>query len=162
MTSPSASSNHPRRRHALHLIALFEALKGVLALAAATGLKFLGPTPLQRSISFVIQHFDLDPDNGPLPSLLKLVDPSGVQFAVVFLILYAALRFGEAWGLWQMRAWASVLGCVSAAIYLPIDIYAVVCHPGWTAWTVLIINIAVVLFLVQDLRARRTKIPQQP
>ena len=160
MISSATSSNQPRRRQALHLIAYFEALKGLLALAGAGGLGYLGPDPLRRSIASVIERFELDPDHGPLPSLLRLLDPSMVRLAAVFLVIYAGLRIWEAWGLWRMRAWASVLGCFSAAIYLPIDIYAVVHHPGWTSWLVLVINIAVVIFLVLDLRARRSKTGQ--
>ena len=155
MITPVQSQQDPRRRNALHLIALFEALKGLLAVVAASGLGFLGPEPVQRSISFVIQRFELDPNHGPLPSLLRLINPSAVRLVAVLLLIYAALRFWETWGLWRMRAWASILGCVSVAIYLPIDIFAVIRHPGWTAWLVLAFNLFVIFYLLHDLRARK-------
>ena len=50
-----------------------------------------------------------------------------------------------------------MLGCVSAAIYLPFDIYAIVRHPGWAAWAVLAINLAVVGILARDLIRRRRR-----
>ena len=70
--------------------------------------------------------------------------------AVVF--AYGVLRLLEAWGLWRAKAWASWLGCISAAIYLPLDVYALYRHPGWTSWAVLAVNLIVVAVLARDLR----------
>ena len=37
------------------------------------------------------------------------------------------------WGLWRAKAWASWLGCIAAALYLPFDIYALATHRHWLA-----------------------------
>lgn len=73
------------------------------------------------------------------------------------MLAYGLLHVVEAWGLWRAKAWASVLGCLSAAIYLPFDIYAIARHPGWTAWAVLAINLLVVGVLARDLVRRRRR-----
>ena len=57
----------------------------------------------------------------------------------------------EAWGLWRVKAWASWLGCISAAIYLPLDVYALFRHPGWLSSIVLVVNLIVVAVLARDL-----------
>jgi len=71
------------------------------------------------------------------------------------MLAYGVLHLVEAWGLWRARAWASWLGCISASLYLPFDGYAIVHHPGWAAWAVLVVNLVVVFVLARDLFRRR-------
>lgn len=145
----------PHRHPGLHVIALLEASKAMLALLAATGLEILGPQPLRDGVNALIRRFSLDPDHGTLPSLLNTISPDAVHLAAAAMIGYGLLHLVEAWGLWKAKAWASWLGCLTASIYLPFDIYAIVRHPGWASWTVLAINLIVVYVLARDLRKRR-------
>jgi uncharacterized membrane protein (DUF2068 family) len=145
----------PQAHPGLHVLALFEGLKGFLALIAAASLEVLGPQPLRNLISGLITRFNLDPDHGTLPSLLNAISPGAVHLAVAVVTLYAVWRLIEAWGLWRAKAWASWLGCVGTAAYLPLDLYALYHHPGWHTWTVLAINLAVVAILARDLLKRR-------
>lgn len=145
----------PHRHPGLHVIALLEASKAMLALLAATGLEILGPQPLRDGVDALIRRFSLDPDHGTLPSLLNAINPDAVHLAAAAMIGYGLLHLVEAWGLWKAKAWASWLGCLTASIYLPFDIYAIVRHPGWASWTVLAINLIVVYVLARDLRKRR-------
>lgn len=145
----------PHRHPGLHVIALLEASKAMLALLAATGLEILGPQPLRDGVNALIRRFSLDPDHGTLPSLLNAISPAAVHLAAAAMIGYGLLHLVEAWGLWKAKAWASWLGCLTASIYLPFDIYAIVRHPGWASWTVLAINLIVVYVLARDLRKRR-------
>lgn len=145
----------PHRHPGLHVIALLEASKAMLALLAATGLEILGPQPLRDGVNALIRRFSLDPDHGTLPSLLNTISPDAVHLAAAAMIGYGLLHLVEAWGLWKAKAWASWLGCLTASIYLPFDIYAIVRHPGWASWSVLAINLIVVYVLARDLRKRR-------
>lgn len=145
----------PKAHPGLHAIAIFEGLKGVLALAAATGLVLVGPQPLRQWVEALITRFHLDPQHGVLPGLLQAINPQAVHLAVLVVLVYAAMRLAEAWGLWRAKAWASWLGCIGSAAYLPLDLYALYHHPGWHTWTVLIINLAVVAILGRDLIKRR-------
>ena len=145
----------PQAHPGLHVLALFEGLKGFLALIAAASLEVLGPQPLRNLIAGLIARFNLDPDHGTLPSLLSAINPGAVHLAVAVVTLYAIWRLVEAWGLWRAKAWASWLGCVGTAAYLPLDLYALYHHPGWHTWAVLAINVAVVAILARDLFKRR-------
>ena len=145
----------PQAHPGLHAIAVFEAAKGLLALLAASGLEILGPAPLQRWLHELASHFQLDPHHGAMDWLSSAINPDSVHVAAGIGLVYALLRFVEAWGLWRARAWASWLGCISAAIYLPLDLYALFQHPGWLSVTVLAVNVAVVWVLAQDLLKRR-------
>ena len=145
----------PHRHPGLHVIALLEASKAMLALLAATGLEILGPQPLRDGVNALIRRFSLDPDHGTLPSLLNMISPDAVHLAAAGMLAYALLHFVEAWGLWRAKAWASWLGCLTASIYLPFDVFAIVRHPGWASWLVLVINLVVVYVLARDLRKRK-------
>jgi len=139
----------------LQVLALFEGMKGTLALIAAASLELIGPGPLRRLIDSLISKFNLDPDSGPLHALLSAIDPAAVNFAAAILALYGVLRLAEAWGLWRGKAWASWLGCVGTAAYLPLDLYGLYYHRGWQAWVVLGLNLLVVWVLARDIRRRR-------
>lgn len=145
----------PHAHPGLHLIALLEACKGLLAILAATGLEILGPLPLQEAVSHLIRRFNLDPDHGALPSLLKMINPDAVHMAAAGIFAYGLLHVVEAWGLWRAKAWASWLGCLTAALYLPFDIFAIMRHPGWASWSVLAINLLVIAVLARDLLRRK-------
>ncbi len=103
----------------------------------------------------MIARFHLDTEHGTLPSLLNAINPEAVHLAVLVVVLYAIMRLAEAWGLWRARAWASWLGCIGSALYLPLDLYALYHHHGWHTWAVLLINLAVVYILGRDLHRRR-------
>ncbi len=139
----------------LRSLALFEGLKGIAALAAAASLEWLGPQPIRQGIESLGRHFNLDPGSGPLSALARQVRPDALHAAVAIVLLYAVVRLVEAWGLWRARAWASWLGCIGTAAYLPLDLYALAYHPGWQAWTVLALNLIVVAVLGRDLMRRR-------
>ena len=115
----------------------------------------LGPQPLRHFISALIARFNLNPVHGTLPSLLDAINPGAVHLAVAVVSLYAVWRLIEAWGLWRAKAWASWLGCVGTAAYLPLDVYALYRHHGWHTWAVLVLNLIVVAVLARDLVKRR-------
>ncbi|MDR7134813.1 uncharacterized membrane protein (DUF2068 family) [Lysobacter niastensis] len=145
----------PHAHPGLHVIAVFEAAKGLLALMAASGLEILGPAPLQRWLHELINRFQLDPGHGAIAWLTQAINPDGVHTAAAVVLAYGLLRMLEAWGLWRVKAWASWLGCISAAIYLPLDVYALFHHPGWLSSIVLVVNLIVVAVLARDLANRR-------
>jgi uncharacterized membrane protein (DUF2068 family) len=70
-------------------------------------------------------------------------------------MMYGILHLVEAWGLWRARVWGSWLGCVTASLYLPLDMYALVQHPGWPAVALLAFNVIVVWVLARDILRRR-------
>ena len=145
-------------RHAhpgLAAIALFEAGKGVLAFLAAAGLEISGPAPLRNIVNTLIHRVGADPEHGSFASLLDLITPDTVHVGAIALVAYGLLRMVEAWGLWRAKAWASWLGGISAALYLPLDVYAITRHPGWASWLLLAVNVLVVWVLARDIGKRR-------
>ncbi|MEO6155709.1 MAG: DUF2127 domain-containing protein [Thermomonas sp.] len=145
----------PHTHPGLHLIAVVEGVKGVLALLAASGLAVIGPAPLQRWAHALIARFQLDPEHGAMAWLAQSINPGVVHFAAFVVLLYGILHIIEGWGLWRAKAWASILGCITAALYLPFDVYAFASHRHWLEGVVVIINLIVVWVLAHDLLVRR-------
>lgn len=158
--SPTRPYNpNPRAHPGLRAIALVELIKGLLALMAASGLEILGPAPLRSFVHALIRHFELSSTDGPLAWLANAISAGTVHTTAAIAAAYGALHVVEAWGLWRDKAWASWLGCIAAAIYLPFDVHVLWYHPGTPAMMVLVINVIVVYVLARDLFRRRTPLP---
>lgn len=150
----SAPAPDPDSGRTLRAIALFEAAKGLLALLAAGALALIGPDALQREAERVLVRLGLGADRGG-GALLDAITPETLHIACLIAVVYAGVRLLEGWGLWHHRAWASWLGVIGAAAYLPFEIHALWQRPDWLTWGVLAINLLIVLVLGRDLRRRR-------
>lgn len=143
-----------RSHKGLRAIALFEAAKGAVALLVAGALAAIGPDALQHDLERVLARFGVDGDRTGT-AMLDAITPQTLHVAIGVAVLYATVRLAEGWGLWRHRAWASWLGVIGAAAYLPIEIYALWQHPDWMTWGVFVLNLLIVLVLARDLYRRR-------
>jgi uncharacterized membrane protein (DUF2068 family) len=145
-------------RNALRAIALFEALKGVAAIAAGAGLLSLAHQDLRAIAYALIGHFHLNPD-AHYPKLFldeaTWLASADIRQIVFLAIAYAAIRLTECYGLWRDRAWAEWLAALSGGIYLPLEIEHVLAHTTLINLAVLTCNIAVVGYMTLRLRARK-------
>jgi uncharacterized membrane protein (DUF2068 family) len=137
-------------RRALRAIAGFEALKGLVALAASLGLLSLLHHDLHHLALSLIGHLGLDP-GAPFPALLlrdvdKLLaaDRGSLLLAAG---AYVTLRWAEAYGLWKQRRWGEWLGALSGALYLPFELRHMLHRPTLATALVIAANLAVVGFL---------------
>jgi uncharacterized membrane protein (DUF2068 family) len=153
--SPRHYNPDPHAHPGLHVIALVEAVKGTLALLAASGLELLGPVPLRHWVHVLITRFQLDPQHGAMAWLAQAINPGAVHMAAAVAALYGIVHLVEGWGLWRAKRWASWLGCIAAALYLPFDIYAFALHRHWLEAAVVALNLLVVWVLARDLVVRR-------
>lgn len=153
--NPRHYNPDPRAHPGLHVIAIVEAVKGTLALLAASGLELLGPVPLRHWVQVLITRFQLDPQHGAMAWLAQAINPGAVHMAAAVAALYGAVHLIEGWGLWRAKRWASWLGCIAAALYLPFDIYAFALHRHWLEAAVVALNLLVVWVLARDLVVRR-------
>lgn len=139
----------------LRAIALFEAGKGVLALLAGAGLLIAGPDALRRWTGDAMSALHLVPATGMRPGILDRITPDTVDIAIAVIVSYALMRLLEGWGLWRHRVWASWLGCIGAAVYLPFEVYALWRHPDWLTWGVFLLNLLIVVVLARDIARRK-------
>ena len=145
-------------RSAVRTIALVEAIKGLVALAASFGLLRLMHEDLGLVAESLVRHAHLDPSGRFPMAFIGWADKLGdfnawAIFAVA--LVYVALRLTEAWGLWFDHAWGEWVGTLSGAIYLPLEIHHLMHRPSLLSWAVFIVNLAIIALLIGRLRQRR-------
>ena len=145
-------------RRALRTIAVFEALKGLIAVAAVLGLL----SPLRHDLHHIavalIGHIGLDAGDHYPAILLHYVDvlrDANLRSLMLIAAGYVLLRWCEAYGLWHERAWGEWLGALSGALYVPFELRHLLHRASWIGALVLISNIAIVAYLAWRLWHRR-------
>ena len=156
MTSTPAPDSLSRR--ALRLVALMEAVKGIIVFGAGFGLLALLHRDVRHVAESLVTRLHIDPENHFagifLNAAAHLTDARLWGFAALALA-YSALRWTEAWGLWFQRRWAEWLGAIGGAIYLPVELYELWHKPSPIKLATLTLNLAVVAYLAWNLQQRR-------
>jgi uncharacterized membrane protein (DUF2068 family) len=135
----------------LHTIACLEALKGVLVLVVGFGLLSLVDQDLQAAAERLVRLSHLNPAHHyPQVFIAALTNTTDarLKFLAALAFLYAGVRFIEAYGLWRMKAWAEWFAIVSGAVYLPVEVFALIKHATFLKGSVFLINAGIVGYLV--------------
>ena len=143
-------------RIGLRTIALYEAAKGLVVLLAGSGLLLLVHRDVQAMAEQLVSHLHLDPAKRYPRIFLHLATgatPSGLRLVALGALIYAVVRFAEAYGLWREQRWAEWLGLVTGVIYVPFEARAFIRHPGLESVVALVINLGIVLYLAARLRS---------
>jgi uncharacterized membrane protein (DUF2068 family) len=146
------SKSHSR---GLMLIAAFKLLKGFVLLAVAIGALRL----LHRDLAGVVDHwvnaFRVDPHNRYIHWLLaKLpaVNDRKLKELSVGTFIYSAVFLTEGVGLALHKRWAEYFTIITTSSFLPLEVYELIHHVTIAKGVALVINIAVVIYLVRELR----------
>ena len=128
-------------------MAAFEAAKGLLVMATGLGLLSLLHHDVQRAAESVVRHLHLNPARHYPRVFLEAaarVTDTRLWLLASGAAAYAVIRGVEAYGLWRARVWAEWFAILSGAIYLPIEIYALIHHATALKAVVLLINVGIV------------------
>jgi uncharacterized membrane protein (DUF2068 family) len=149
----------PTQTHkGLRAIALFEAFKGVIVLAAGFGVLSLLGRDAAALAERLINRMHLNPaGHYSHIFLIMMGDVTNQRLWLIagFALLYAAVRFAEAYGLWHERRWAEWFAALSGAVYIPIELYEIVSHATWLKFATLSVNLLIVGYMVWLLTERR-------
>jgi uncharacterized membrane protein (DUF2068 family) len=156
MTTPAGKA--PPRFGLLRVIAVYKLGKVLLLLGAAYGVLRL------RDASFIAHIYSWA---STLPSGLEQdvvrralawfsgLSTSRVEAIGAVTLSYAAIFAVEGVGLWLRRRWAEWLTIVITASLIPFEIWEVIQRPTLGKAAVLIVNIAIVWYLILQLRSAR-------
>ncbi|HXM63828.1 MAG TPA: DUF2127 domain-containing protein [Terriglobales bacterium] len=142
----------------IRLIALFKLLKAILLIAVgASALKLL-----HKDVASVLEHWvamlGLDPGkqyvNRGLQKAAKLT-PNKIKGLGIVSFIYAGLFLTEGIGLWLEKRWAEWFTVIITGSLVPVELYEIYLHPRPIKILVLIINIAVVGYLLYRIRNER-------
>jgi uncharacterized membrane protein (DUF2068 family) len=144
------SKNFLARHFGLRGVAIFEAGKGLLAVAAAIWVVTLLHKDMQNVAARMLELLHINPDRHLYQWLLRTVGgltPRGLWGIVALIMGYSVIRFVEAAGLWLEKEWAEWFALVSGALYVPFEIYHLIRHPTGIKWLILGVNLLVVVYL---------------
>ncbi|HTC61263.1 MAG TPA: DUF2127 domain-containing protein [Candidatus Saccharimonadales bacterium] len=142
----------------VRLIAAFKLFKGLVLLAVGIGALKL----LHKDLALEVEHwadlFRVDPNNRYLHRLLAKVltlDPRKLRELSVGTFFYAAMDLTEGTGLFLGKRWAEYFTIITTSSFIPLEIYEVARHMSAASAIVLLLNIAVVIYLILELFRKR-------
>ena len=154
----SPKHSEPEGRGALRAIAVFEATKGVAALASTIGLLSLLHHDLRHLALALVGHFGLDPTQHFPALLLQYVDQvnsTPLRSVVLLGGGYITIRLVEAYGLWFDRIWGEWVAALSGALYVPFEVQHLIHRTTVINALVLLFNLGVVAYMLYRLYERR-------
>jgi uncharacterized membrane protein (DUF2068 family) len=135
----------------LRLIALFKLVKAAGLIIVAVG----ALSPHGGWFGPWIHALTADPHGTYVDRLLARIgslDPHELREIGVGSLAYAAVFVVEGIGLLLRRTWAEVLTVLVTTSFIPLEVYQLARHPSWMKICVLVVNAAVVVYLLWRLR----------
>jgi uncharacterized membrane protein (DUF2068 family) len=139
----------------IRLIALFKLLKAALLIGVGMGAFHL----VHRDLASVLEHwvrmFGLDPGNRYVDRALQKfgnLTPNKIKSFGVVSFIYAGLFLTEGIGLWLVKRWAEWFSVIITTSLVPVEVYEIYRHPSVIKCFVLVVNIAVVGYLLYRIR----------
>jgi uncharacterized membrane protein (DUF2068 family) len=139
-------------------IAVFEAAKGALAVAAGFGLISLRHTDLHAAVDAFLLRHGMNPETHYRRLFIESVARATHQHVgqiVAVAFVYAIIRFAEAYGLWREKHWAEWFAVISAGLYLPLELNHLMRHRTGLTLAVTLINLAILIYLARLLMQQR-------
>ena len=142
----------------IRAIAVFKLVKATLLIVVGAGVLKL----LHQNVASVaeawIWRLGLDPGNRYVDlAIQKAMDltPNKIKALGIGSFIYAGLFLTEGIGLWLMKRWAEWFTVIITSSLVPVEIYEIHKHLSLAKIAVLVINIAVVVYLIYHIRKER-------
>ena len=155
-----AMTHEPRR--GLQAIGVMKLLKGLGLLVLGIGVLSLQHRDAEGTVRQWIEFLRVDSHGRLVDHLLEKVagiSPRTLHRLGVGTLLYAAVFATEGVGLLLAKPWAEYMTTIVTLSFLPIEVYELIKHPSVVKALVLLINLAVVIYLVLEIRRRRAQSP---
>ena len=152
--------NHPKSSHdrGLLLIGLFKLAKAIFFFGVGVGAIHLLHKDLEDEVMRLALKFRFDPESRFVSLLLNkidLIDAHRLRQISVATFGYSALALTEGIGLLLEKVWAEYLTVILTASFLPWELYELARRPDWFHLSLLLINLAVLGYLVWLLRRKK-------
>ncbi|MBS0657311.1 MAG: DUF2127 domain-containing protein [Verrucomicrobia bacterium] len=146
----------------LRAIALMEGIKGVLAVAIGCGILALQGRDFEGLALSWLLKLGVDPAARWSAAALEAgaeLNESRIGLVGGLVLAYSATRLIESYGLWRGRRWAEWFSALSGGIYIPLEIYEIARGVSLFKVGTLLVNVAVVAYLVARLRRPKSLAP---
>lgn len=151
---------HPSGSHDRGLLAigLFKLAKAIFFFCVGVGAIHLLHKDLEDEVMRLALRFKFDPESRIVALLLDkvdLIDAHRLRQISVATFGYSALALTEGVGLLLEKVWAEYLTLILTISFLPWELYELFRRPDWFRLSLLLINLAVLGYLVWLLRRKR-------
>jgi uncharacterized membrane protein (DUF2068 family) len=150
-------SEHVRDRGLL-LIGLFKMAKSILFFSLGIGAIHLLHKDLGDEVVRLATALKFDPESRFVSLLLDkvdLIDAHRLREISLATFGYSAVALTEGVGLLMEKVWAEYLTLILTISFLPWELYELARRPDWFRLSLLLINLAVLWYLVWLLRRKR-------
>ncbi|MGA9039101.1 MAG: DUF2127 domain-containing protein [Terriglobales bacterium] len=144
----------------LRLIAVFKLTKAALLIVVAAGAVKL----LHKDVASVVEHLvewlKLDPNNHYINIALEKaskISPNKIKALGLGSLIYAGLFLTEGIGLWLEKRWAEWFTAIITSSLVPLEVYEIFRRASAVKIMVLLINVAIVAYLVYRIRNKNPK-----
>ena len=142
----------------LLLIGLFKLAKAIFFFCIGVGAIHLLHKDLEDEVMRLAVRFKFDPESRFVSLLLDkidLIDAHRLREISVATFAYSALALTEGVGLLLEKVWAEYLTLILTVSFLPWELYELARRPDWFRLSLLLINLAVLGYLVWLLRRKK-------
>jgi len=142
----------------LLLIGLFKLGKAILFFSIGVGALHLLHKDLGDEVMRLATRLKFDPESRFITLLLDkvdLIDAHRLRQISLATFGYSALALTEGVGLLLEKVWAEYLTLILTISFLPWELYELVHRPDWFRLSLLLINLAVLWYLVWLLRRKK-------
>jgi uncharacterized membrane protein (DUF2068 family) len=147
----------PSHDRGLLAIGLFKLAKAIFFFGVGVGAIHLLHKDLEDEVMRLALRFKFDPESRFVSLLLDkvdLIDAHRLRQISVATFGYSALALTEGVGLLLEKVWAEYLTLILTVSFLPWELYELVRRPDWFRLSLLLINLAVLWYLVWLLRRK--------
>jgi uncharacterized membrane protein (DUF2068 family) len=142
------------------VIGVFKLLKTLGLVALSVGAFSLMHRDVEDTVRHWLEFLRVDSHARLVDHLLEKVggvSPKTLRRLGVGTLAYAAVFATEGVGLILAKPWAEYMTTLVTLSFLPIEAYELIHHPTGAKVVVLLINVAVVVYLVREIRRRRAR-----
>jgi len=146
----------------LALIATFKLFKGLLLVGLALATLKLVHGDVEEAVASWARHLHLRPEGRVVSAVLERVGAMPtrtLETAATGMLVYAALLITEGIGLFLRKTWAEYLTIILTGAFIPLEIYELVRHVTATRVSVVVVNVAIVAYLVARVRREKATAP---
>jgi uncharacterized membrane protein (DUF2068 family) len=160
----NVDAQHRHHDRGLLAIGLFKLGKAILFFALGLGAIHLLHKDLGDEVLRLAAALKFDSESKVVALLLNkvdLIDAHRLKQISLATFAYSALALTEGIGLMLEKVWAEYLTLILTMSFLPWELYELSRHPNWFRLSLLLINLAVLWYLVWLLRKKKTADSQQ-
>lgn len=142
----------------IRLIAVFKLVKAALLLATGVGILKLVHMDVAGDLEHWVARFGFDPGSRYVSAFLEKatnLSPHRIRELGLVSFIYAGLFLTEGLGLWFLKRWAEWFTVIITSSLVPVEVWEIHRHPSAVKVVVLVINLAVVGYLVYRIAKER-------